>query len=121
MIAAPDGTGFGFWDEPPIRRANSCAYTCDSGEISISESGIGRSARYRALISGRYRLWGVEDFDSVIWNSGGAFAACCDLGVPSDVCVASSGVGETTSSRHCGVLAAFLEASGASLWTPVGV
>ena len=34
------------------------------------------------------------------WNSGGAFAACCDFGVESVLCVESGGVGETTSSRH---------------------
>lgn len=34
----------GVGDDPPIRRANSAAYECDSGDISIIEPGVGRSA-----------------------------------------------------------------------------
>ncbi len=88
----------------------------------MRESGVDFRARYLGEISGRYRLCGVDDLDSVSWNSGGGFEACCDLGVESVLCVEYGGVGETTISRHWGPFACLLlAASGASLCSPVGV
>jgi hypothetical protein len=39
-----EGLAVGVGGDPPIRRANSAAYEWDSGDISITEPGVGRSA-----------------------------------------------------------------------------